>query len=91
MSFQEALDKSYSIAVPGVDERFPLFPETNYTQLAYIRRAYECAKRVKILEDKNLSLDYRVSLAKESLESEQPKVFDIFAGGLMDDFLGKIP
>jgi len=70
----------------GVDERFPILPETNYTELINLRRIYEYAKLIKILEDQYIDINYRAELANECLEAEEPKPVNILAGGLMKDW-----
>jgi hypothetical protein len=79
-------EESLSTVVPGTDERFPLYSDTNMTELNNIRTAFENARKIKTLEDRTLSMNHRLTLAKDLLDQDRPQRMNIFAGGLNTDF-----
>jgi len=85
-SLQASLDNSYDTTVPGTDERFPLYPETNITEITRIHKIYQYSKQIKTLEDRSLSLDTRAEKATQILHLDKLSKMDLFAGGLMDEW-----
>jgi hypothetical protein len=86
-SLQTSLDNSYDTTVPGIDERFPLYPDTNITEMFQIYQIYQYSKQIKTLEDRSLSLDTRAEKATQILHLDKISKMNILAGGLMDEWL----
>jgi hypothetical protein len=81
------LDDSYDTTVPGTDEHFPLYPETNITEMTRIHEIYHYSRQIETLEDRSLSLDTRAERASQFLHLGRVSKMDLFAGGLMDEWL----
>jgi len=79
-------EESLSTVVPGTDERFPLYSKTNITELNTILTALENTRKIKTLEDRTLSMNHRLTLAKDLLDQDRPQRMNILAGGLNTDF-----
>jgi hypothetical protein len=72
------------ITEPGIDERYPLNPPKNYTEIEYLARIFEYARLLYRLETPLISIDDRAELAKDFFEMDKPRKVNIIAGGLMD-------
>lgn len=66
----------------GFDERFPINNTRNCSIMHDVMQYFEKKRMIDILKDKNVSIYTKILL----LQDTSIKPYNIFAGGLIDDF-----